>query len=73
MNNFGGHVITFKNAAEDADAAFDEDILVEVVDFQKDGRVEVGFNIGTLRVYLQVRIQDLLSGVARSHGSDTAQ
>lgn len=74
MNNFGGHLMMFKDQ-NDSEAAIDEDVLVEVIDFQKDGMVELAFDIGigTGRAYLQFRLQDVMYGIARSHGTEIAQ
>jgi hypothetical protein len=65
MNNFVGHLMTFRNNG-DGETTFEKDVFVEVVEINKDGRIELGFDMpNNIRGYLKFRLQDMMADLAR--------
>ena len=65
MNNFVGHLMTFKNNGDD-EIAFEKDVFVQVVEVHKDGRIELGFDMpNNIRGYLKFRLQDMMADLAK--------
>lgn len=64
-NKMPGGLVVMKSD----DDLFDDNVLVEVTDFRDDGFVEVAFDYDRRSFYLRIPLSQLLSHIAKSHGS----
>jgi hypothetical protein len=65
---FVGRLMTFDKKGE-GDEIIDQNVLLEVTDLQKDGRIEVAFNDRNERCYLKFNLADLVAHAAFSVGT----
>lgn len=66
-----GHLMTFDKKGE-GNEIIDENVLVEVTQYRKDGVIELAFADRNERCYLQVSLPEVLAQVARLHGEDVS-
>ena len=70
MNNeFTAALLTFDKKGE-GDEIMNQNVLVEVTQLRKDGRIEIAYTDRNERVYLAFRLQDLMEHMALSAGED---
>lgn len=67
IHEFAGVLMTFSRK-NDGDVIVDETILIEVVDFNDVGEVEIAFDDRNERCYIRFSISDLVNSVARLVG-----
>lgn len=70
MNNeFVGTLSTFDKKGEGDEIVDEENVLVQVTDLQKDGRIEIAFNDRNERCYLKFSLSDLVAHAAMVVGT----
>ena len=67
--HFVGHILIINE--KNGDTGRDENIVLEVTDARKDGTVDIAFDHGKDRVYVQFALADLMRELLFLRGTET--